>query len=115
MTCAASRCRRLKLLVQPGVGPADATNRLPPRCLSCKGCVSKQPSLTKRAAGHRALRLSGAESLRPSIFEESGVMASPFETVAGIIPETADIPREQITPESHAIEDLGIEIGRAHV
>src|SRR5215213_3312657 len=36
-------------------------------------------------------------------------MASTFETVAGIISETADIPREQITPESYAIEDLGID------
>ena len=36
-------------------------------------------------------------------------MSSTFETVAGIISETADIPREQITPESHAIEDVGID------
>jgi acyl carrier protein len=36
-------------------------------------------------------------------------MSSTYETVAGIISETADIPREQITPESHAIEDLGID------
>ncbi len=37
-------------------------------------------------------------------------MTSPtFETVAGIISDTADIPREQITPESHAIDDLGID------
>jgi acyl carrier protein len=36
-------------------------------------------------------------------------MSSTYETVAGIISETADIPRDQITPESHAIEDLGID------
>jgi acyl carrier protein len=36
-------------------------------------------------------------------------MSSTFDTVAGIISETADIPREQIKPESHAIEDLGID------
>jgi acyl carrier protein len=36
-------------------------------------------------------------------------MSSTFETVAGIIAETADIPREKITPESHAMEDLGID------
>ena len=36
-------------------------------------------------------------------------MASTFETVAKIIAETADIPRDRITPESHAIEDLGID------
>ena len=32
-----------------------------------------------------------------------------FERVADIIAETADIPRDKITPESHAIDDLGID------
>jgi acyl carrier protein len=36
-------------------------------------------------------------------------MSSTFDTVAGIISETCDIPRETITPESHAINDLGID------
>jgi acyl carrier protein len=36
-------------------------------------------------------------------------MSSTFDTVAGIISETCDIPREKITPESHAINDLGID------
>jgi acyl carrier protein len=36
-------------------------------------------------------------------------MASTFETVANIISETCDIPREKITPESHALDDLGID------
>ena len=36
-------------------------------------------------------------------------MPSTFDTVAGIISETCDIPRERITPESHAINDLGID------
>ncbi len=36
-------------------------------------------------------------------------MASTFDTVAGIISETCDIPRNSITPESHAINDLGID------
>jgi acyl carrier protein len=36
-------------------------------------------------------------------------MASTFETVAGIIAETCDIPRDKITPDSHAINDLGID------
>jgi hypothetical protein len=30
--------------------------------------------------------------------QESGAMSSTYDTVAGIISETADIPREQITP-----------------
>lgn len=36
-------------------------------------------------------------------------MASTFETVADIIAETCDISRDQIKPESHAIDDLGID------
>ena len=36
-------------------------------------------------------------------------MASTFDTVAGIISDTCDIPRERITPDSHAINDLGID------
>jgi acyl carrier protein len=36
-------------------------------------------------------------------------MPSTFETVANIISETCDIPRDTITPESHAIDDLGID------
>jgi acyl carrier protein len=36
-------------------------------------------------------------------------MSSTFETVAGIISETCDIAREKITPDSHAINDLGID------
>jgi acyl carrier protein len=36
-------------------------------------------------------------------------MPSTFDTVANIIAETCDIPRDTITPESHAIDDLGID------
>jgi acyl carrier protein len=36
-------------------------------------------------------------------------MSSTFDTVAGIISETCDIPRDGITPDSHAINDLGID------
>ena len=36
-------------------------------------------------------------------------MSSTFETVANIIAETCGIGRDTITPESHAIEDLGID------
>jgi acyl carrier protein len=37
------------------------------------------------------------------------MMSSTFDTVANIIAETCDIPRETIKPESHAIDDLGID------
>src|SRR5438094_943969 len=36
-------------------------------------------------------------------------MSSTFDTVANIIAETCDIPRDTIKPESHAINDLGID------
>ena len=36
-------------------------------------------------------------------------MASAFERIADIIAETSDVPRENIKPESHVIEDLGID------
>ena len=36
-------------------------------------------------------------------------MSSTFDRVASIIAETCDIPRDTITPESHAIDDLGID------
>ena len=36
-------------------------------------------------------------------------MSSTFDTVANIIAETCDIDREKITPESHSIDDLGID------
>jgi acyl carrier protein len=36
-------------------------------------------------------------------------MSSTFDTVAAIIAETCDIPRDTIKPESHAIDDLGID------
>ena len=36
-------------------------------------------------------------------------MPSTFDTVAKIISETCDIPQETIKPESHAINDLGID------
>ena len=36
-------------------------------------------------------------------------MSATFETVANIIAETCDIPRDKIKLESHAINDLGID------
>jgi acyl carrier protein len=36
-------------------------------------------------------------------------MATTYETVAGIISDTCDIEPEKITPDSHAINDLGID------
>ena len=36
-------------------------------------------------------------------------MPPTFDTVVNIIADTCDIPRENIKPESHAINDLGID------
>jgi acyl carrier protein len=36
-------------------------------------------------------------------------MASTFETVAGIISSTSDVPRERITPQSHVMKDLEVD------
>ena len=38
-----------------------------------------------------------------------GQMTSTFDTVAAIISETCNIPREQIKLESHVIDDLGVD------
>ena len=36
-------------------------------------------------------------------------MSSTFEIVAEVISDTSEIPRDQITPEAHSIDDLGID------
>jgi len=36
-------------------------------------------------------------------------MSATFDTIANIIAETCDIPRDSITQDSHAINDLGID------
>ncbi len=36
-------------------------------------------------------------------------MDSAFDRIADIIAETGGVPREDITPDSHVIEDLGID------
>jgi len=43
------------------------------------------------------------------VIDQGFIMPSTFDTVANIISETCDIPRETIKPESHAINDLGID------
>jgi acyl carrier protein len=41
--------------------------------------------------------------------DSRGIMSSTFDIVAEVISETSEIPREQITPDVHAIDDLGID------
>jgi acyl carrier protein len=58
------------------------------------------------SAGHLGTTLRARRKF--SIFQEL-TMSSTFDTVANIIAETCDIPRDTIKPESHAIDDLGID------
>jgi acyl carrier protein len=44
-----------------------------------------------------------------SIDQRARLMSTTFDKVAEIIAETCDIPRENIKPESHAINDLEID------
>jgi acyl carrier protein len=41
--------------------------------------------------------------------DSRGTMSSTFEIVAGVISDTSEIPLDKITPEVHAIDDLGID------
>jgi acyl carrier protein len=40
---------------------------------------------------------------------ESRVMSAVFDRIADIIAENSEVPREKITPDSHVINDLGID------
>src|ERR1700689_5370486 len=54
-------------------------------------------------------RARGASSCQNSNLIRELPMSSTFDTIANIIAETCDIPRDSITPNSHAINDLGID------
>jgi acyl carrier protein len=57
----------------------------------------------------RETRRAGRPTARtPKLIRELP-MSSTFDTIANIIAETCDIPRDSITPDSHAINDLGID------
>ncbi len=49
----------------------------------------------------------------PALWTKHGIsgafMSSTFDIVAQVISETSEIPRDQITPDVHAIDDLGID------
>jgi acyl carrier protein len=63
-----------------------------------------------RVAQARPGGVRAAPARRPkSRLSRELMMSSTFDTVANIIAETCDIPREKIQPESHAIDDLGID------
>jgi acyl carrier protein len=55
-----------------------------------------------------AVQLSPGNIKTPNNVSELA-MSSTYDTIANIIAETCDIPRDTITPDSHAINDLGID------
>jgi len=60
--------------------------------------------------GHAIEPSPGRDTLTESVWRSRAyLMASTFDTVVNIITETCDIPRDTIKPESHAINDLGID------
>lgn len=63
---------------------------------------------TDRIGSHGGLRVALRTCRKQCLFREL-TMSSTFDTVANIIAETCDIPRDTIKPESHAIDDLGID------
>jgi acyl carrier protein len=49
------------------------------------------------------------DSARNDAPQQGKAMSSTFDKVADIIAETSEIDRDTITPESHTIDDLGID------
>jgi len=70
-----------------------------------------QPHATNRPArGYPREALHAWTVGSPEIqFNQKVTMSTTFDKVADIIAETCDIPRDSIKPESHAINDLGID------
>jgi len=52
---------------------------------------------------------SAAQVLGSNPYFEEVTAVSTFDKVADIISDTSEIPREEITPDSHTIDDLGID------
>jgi acyl carrier protein len=62
-----------------------------------------------RGAGARRPTSTATLASKKANILKDLTMSSTFDTVANIIAETCDIPRDTIKPESHAINDLGID------
>jgi acyl carrier protein len=68
-----------------------------------------QPRMGLHAGGVHPASRTARDERRKAFPIKDLPMASTFDTVANIIAETCDIPRDAIKPESHAINDLGID------
>jgi acyl carrier protein len=65
--------------------------------------------MTRRGPGTAALNSAASFAIRAGTIGGARSMSATFDKVADIIAETCDIPRENIKPESHAINDLEID------
>jgi acyl carrier protein len=78
--------------------PALATSSTTPRRRLRRGVLCKIAVIAYRVPTRSA-----------SAFAKETVLTSTFDRVADIIAETSEIDRDSITPESHTIDDLGID------
>jgi acyl carrier protein len=93
------------------VSPQLAVEWPPPLNLAARFAI-RAAELVPGNARPGALR--GLHVFRPLICQNTKLireltMSSTYDTIANIIAETCDIPRDTIKPESHAINDLGID------
>src|ERR1700693_5636256 len=80
--------------------------RLPPLHLAASFAIPGTHNLGARSNRACSRRVRPAHLPLP---ERARPMSTTFDKVAEIIAETCDIPRENIKPESHAINDLEID------
>src|SRR3954465_11013772 len=92
---------------QPAMAPTGC--RAGGRAASPAGPGTRRTGPPDRAARSSDPCGSAALGVSAARFHRGKLMASTFEAVAGIIADTSDIERDKITPDSHAINDLGID------
>ena len=79
------------------------------RCLRYTGTQPLAGEMGRSGAIRPAIANTSAAVARNAWPIRDLLMPSTFDTVANIISETCDIPRDTIKAESHAINDLGID------
>jgi acyl carrier protein len=101
-------------------GVWTATNRAQPSRFrpDAANCIDGARGAVSVPCGPRTARPTGTVpeilyGIAPAFGKSTGpsgaFMSSTFDIVAQVISETSEIPREQITPDVHAIDDLGID------
>jgi acyl carrier protein len=69
-------------------------------------CPAQYPAAHGRTAG---MSVAASCDQVGQAQDSREIMSSTFDIVAGVISETSEIPLEKITPDVHAIDDLGID------